>query len=537
MYRICTFLAMALVGAGAAASARAADAVFQYRVAAPTAKADTAAFLWIPPEAKQVRGVLMAGMTLAERELVKDPQVRKACAREQLAIVFLKSGLGSVDLQKVLDELAKVSGYQELAAAPLFFVGHSAGGPQAKEAAVKMADRCFGVMQYRGGAPSWDLPVPAGVPALMMLGQFDEFGKKMMRDESGRENWENGRDEMAAYRSKNPHNLGSVAIEPGAGHFAWSERSAAYFALFLQKAAQARIPQWAIDAKTPASCKTIDPSAGWLTDLTIAPAGKHPPTPYGDYRGDKAQAAWHFDRELAEATIAYHKGLGKKDQFLRWTDPHWVDAGARVFFNDLKWIGDGQTFEVHPAYAESYPKVQKDGKGPRWPLAGQPVGHSQAPIQTRVVGGPVVAIGMNKFRMRCDALTPASDPGRATFLAFSEGDSEFRAAEQVGMMPKSFGGLKAGKEQKITFPPLGDQTSDAGPIPLQATSDSGLAVEYYVAFGPAVVENGKLKIAEMPARARYPIEVKVVAYQFGRGVPPLVATALPVEQTFRIQKP
>jgi len=149
----------------------AADVVFQYAIPVATSKAKSTAFLWIPPEAKEVRGVVMAGMTLAERELVKDERIRKACAAEQLAIVFLTTGLGSVDIQKTLDDLAKISGYRELAVAPLFFVGHSAGGPQAKTAAVKMADRCFGVMQYRGGAPSWDPPVPPGLPALMMLGQ------------------------------------------------------------------------------------------------------------------------------------------------------------------------------------------------------------------------------------------------------------------------------------------------------------------------------------------------------------------------------
>jgi hypothetical protein len=52
-----------------------------------------------------------------------------------------------------------------------------------------------------------------------------------------------------------------------------------------------------------------------------------------------------------------------------------------------------------------------------------------------------------------------------------------------------------------------------------------------------VVEKGKLRIAEVPTRASYPIEVKVVAYQFGRGVEPRVKTAAPVERTLRIENP
>lgn len=54
---------------------------------------------------------------------------------------------------------------------------------------------------------------------------------------------------------------------------------------------------------------------------------------------------------------------------------------------------------------------------------------------------------------------------------------------------------------------------------------------------PAVIENGKLKISELPSRGAFPIEVKVIAYQFGRGIEPLVRTATPAEQNARVRKP
>ncbi len=110
-------------------------AVFQFAVPVETGKGERLAYLWIPPQAEQVRGVVMGGMTLMERELAQDARIRKACAEEQLAIVFLNCGLGAVDIQDVLDRLAKVSGYRELSVAPLMFVGHSAGGPQARRCA------------------------------------------------------------------------------------------------------------------------------------------------------------------------------------------------------------------------------------------------------------------------------------------------------------------------------------------------------------------------------------------------------------------
>ena len=96
---------------------------------------------------------------------------------------------------------------------------------------------------------------------------------------------------------------------------------------------------------------------------------------------------------MAEATVAYHAGgFGKKDQFIRWKDPYNVDAGARYFFSNIQWIGDGQTFEVHPFYADQYPMPHASG-GPRWSDAGKPAGHSTTPILVKPVSGPLVAAG------------------------------------------------------------------------------------------------------------------------------------------------
>jgi hypothetical protein len=471
-----------------------------------------------------------------ERECAKDPVIRRACADERLAIIFLKCGLGGADLQKVLDDLARVSGYGELAGAPLLFVGHSAGGPQAKAVAVRMAARCFGLVQYRGGVPGGGEAVPPGVPALAMVGQFDEFGG-MMRAENGREAWQGARDALAAYRARNERNLASLAVEPGAGHFAWSDRNAAYLALWIRKAAEARLPAtWPVGAKDPPPLKEIEHRRGWLTDLAIETPGGSGPAPYDEYRGDKAKAAWHFDQELAEATVACHAGaFGKKDQFIKWKDPYWVDAGARYFFTNLRWVGDGQTVEVHPVYADAYPVPHKSG-GPRWAEAGKSVGHSAAPILVKGVSGPVAATGPTTLRIRYDNLAPATEGSRVTFMAYSVGDAEYRYTEHVGMMPRGFAGLKRGAPQTIAFPPIGPVKAGGEPVALGATSDAGLPVEYYVAYGPAEIVDGRLRVAEVPARATFPIAAKVVAYQFGRGVEPLVQTAAPVEQTIRIEK-
>lgn len=536
-------VALATRHAAAADVGSTAAAVFQFATAVKTSAGERDAFLWIPPQAQQVRGVLFAGMSSAERELVKDAAVRRACREESLAIVFVQTGISSVNVQQVLDDFAAASGYHELSVAPLFFVGHSAGGPQAKAAAVAHQDRCFGVMQYRGGSPGIQAnsldpdPVPPGVPAVMMLGQYDEFGK-VARDESGRENWENGVAAMRTFRSADARNLGCFVVEPGAGHFAWSDRSAAYFALYLRKAATLRIPDWSPDARTPIMCRPIDATRGWLTELATRAAARHAPAAVPEYTGDPGDASWHFDREMAEATVAYHRGLvGKRDQFIRWMNPCTVQAGARFFFNEIAWVGDGQTFEVRPLFAETYPR-QHDGEGPIWAQAGQPVGNSAQPIRLRPTGGPLVAVGATAFRVQFDALAPAPGPKATAFIAFVEGDEQWRYAEQVGIVRSL--ALTEGQEQAIRFPELpdvnaGDASALATPIELNATSDSKLPVEYYVAHGPATIEHGRLILQELPRRARLPIEVKVVAYQFGRGIEPRVKAATPVARVLQVR--
>jgi hypothetical protein len=522
---------IALVVLSGFAAQSLAAAVFQYSLPIPEEKRTGEAFLWIPPEAAQVRGVLACKKTLMETHMVVDPRIRQACADQQLAILYMTGTPGAGGLQKLLDDLAKVSGYRELSVAPLMFVGHSAGGPAAQRWAGEMADRCFGLVQYRGGLPAGI----TGVPALAMVGQFDEFGGQM-RDETGRENaWEGAVDGIASMRATNTASLASIVTEPGAGHFAWSNRNAVYLSLFIRKAAAARIPEWNPDATEPVKCKVVDPASGWLTSLDLRHAADIKPAPVSDYAGDKARTSWHCDRELAEANVAYHTGLaGKKDQFIKWSDPHWVDAGARYFFTKLAWVNDGQTLEMHPVYAESYPA---QNGGPRWPDAGKPVGHSNAPIKIKTVGGPLVVTGANTFRVQFDNVNPAAGGAGATFMAYSEGDDEYRYTEHVGMMPRGFRSLGAGRDQVIAFEPVGNLKPGSEPVKLNATSDAGVPVEFYVAFGPAEVVDGKLAIRELPKRASYPIAVKVVAWQFGRGIEPLVKTAAPVEQTILIEKP
>ena len=75
----------------------AAAEVYQYAVPATSADGkDIMAYLWVPPEADRLRGVLVGGMTLMEPEFSRDPIIRQACAGEKLAIVFFSPSLDAL---------------------------------------------------------------------------------------------------------------------------------------------------------------------------------------------------------------------------------------------------------------------------------------------------------------------------------------------------------------------------------------------------------------------------------------------------------
>jgi hypothetical protein len=511
------------------------QAIFQYT--RPVTTGDNKSFmsfLWVPPEAKEIRGVFVAGHTVIEREFVKTAALRAVCAEQKLAILFLKGGLMSTDIAKLLSEYAQQTPYAELAGAPMCFIGHSAGGPQAQQTAVKYADRCFGLIQYCGGGPYDGQELAASVPSLMVIAQFDEHSGTM-RSAEGREQWMRYPTAMADYRAKNPQRLASLIVQPGAGHFNLSARNIGYMTEFVRAAAAARIPAtWTMSGANGPTLITIPATAGWVSDFDLK-APKQAPAAYDKYAGDKTTANWHLTEALAKATVKYHEGLDRKDQFIQWTNPNWVDAGVRYYFNDLKWVDDGQTFEVNPEYRKTYPEALPNG--PRWALTGQPVGHSNAPIQIAQVSGPLVPVGTNKLRVVYDALAGVGEYERFNFLAFSLGDQEYRYTEVIGMAPRGFKSLNDGKSQTITFPPLANLKPNSPPMALTATSDAGLPVEYYISYGPAVVKDGKLHLAEVPARAQYPLGVQVVAYQFGKGNAPKVKSAAPVIQVIQIEKP
>lgn len=151
-----------------------------------------------------------------------DPQVRDVCREQGIDILFSKTGLPKEKLSTVLAAFAEQSGFEELTSAPLFFVGHSAGGGWANQMAKDFPERCFGLMTYRGGGLPWG--ATPEIPSLMMVGQYDEFGGDMRTAEGVENAWEKPAQDLLQTLRETPEARYSLVVEPGTGHFAWSEK-------------------------------------------------------------------------------------------------------------------------------------------------------------------------------------------------------------------------------------------------------------------------------------------------------------------------
>ncbi len=510
-------------------SLHAEDAIFQYHATVLDKKErPKSVFLWIPPEADRIRGILASTMTLMEAEFSSDPIVRAACAEQGLAILFSKMGLEKEPLQQQLDAFAEQSGYSELKDAPLFFVGHSAGGGWANRMAQAFPERCLGLMTFRGG-----LPWGAGpeIPSLVMVGQYDEFGGEMRTADGVEHAWEKPMQDLIENLKEKAEARHSFLVEPGTGHFAWSQKNAEFFAAFLRACAEQQLKEKAVLERIPYQ-------QGWILPLEPPPFKKDQVISAGAKPDMKLIGSWFPTRELAEMAVDFQSGLiGKQDQFIRWENRHWVDAGARFFFMGLQFEPGTAIFSTSPVYAEKVPG-QYDGKGPKWHHAGEAVQASGVPIEVKPIAGPLKAMGDGRLAIRYSTLFPQGERNRMTFLAMSAGNDQFRHTEQVGMAPRGYKGLRKGKAQVIQFPELPKELpADSGPIELGAHSDSGLDVQYYIAYGPAKIENGQLILHELPTRATFPVELKVVATQPGSGKDPVVQQAAKVEQLLQIVTP
>lgn len=518
-------------------------AVWQWSV--PTFGKNGRAYLWIPPKCERVRGVIIGQQVILEKNFMEDPRIREAAAKENLALVFLvpicigyddfdpKAG-GEDKFNRILSDLASVSGYGEIANAPFMTVGHSGGGIIADNAAYWKPDRCFGVIGIHCAPthpPSY-LPKATwdGVPVVHVSGQYESW---MGPDTPAEHHWRWVRGSLLEFRAINKKSLASELVEPGIGHFGWTDALASYLALFIEKAAEARLPEKNPESGSQPRLRDIDMHKGWLTDCTLLQQPRYPAAPYDLYTGDPTMAFWHFDEEMAKASEAYMaKDRGKKLQIVTFRQDGTPLKSSWI--QDLKFtpLPDERTIKVSADFAKETPPELSFPKK-------QQLDHAATPIKFRLIGGWCGGgeqTGPDTFRIKPDRFSFNKFGGEGIMImAFHPGDQEYGYHEQPAGIKSPYP-VKEGAEQAIDFPAIPDQRVGAKPLELKAKVASGLPVEFCVIDGPVEIHDGKLVQTTIPPRAKYPVSVTIAAMQLGKPSEPKWKGAKAVFQTFRITK-
>ncbi len=514
------------------------------------ADGETRAYLWIPPDCRQVRGVVFANHNMVEQGILEHPAMRRTLAKLGFAEVWtvpyfdatfdFSKGAGE-HFEKLMGNLAQESGYQELRDSPVVPLGHSACATFPWNFAAWNPGRTLAVISYHGDAPrttltgngaprvDWGNRNIDGIPGLMVMGEYEwgEVGDRRLAP-------------IFDFMGKHPKSPVAFLADAGRGHFDYADRTVEFLADFIRKAAAVRLSaDAALDHPVP--LKPIDPATGWRVDRwrkDQAPTALGAPS--AQYTGDAKDAFWCFDEEMARTTEAiYARERGKSPQLLSVTDgqqPVEKGIGEPVTPQFIP-EADGMTFRLKTNSLNAVPL--ENSKATLWTglPAGSPLGHATSgAIELSRIVGPVVQIGPDTFALRFGRAeyTANRRNNDLWLVAAQDGDEKYKSIVQQLMVHANPN--HEGQIQTITFPVIADQGLNVTSLKLTATSDAGIPVSYYVREGPAEVEGDTLKFTAIPPRAKFPLKVTIVAWQQGRSTDPKIQTAGRVERTFRIGK-
>ncbi len=523
------------------------DGVWQWHADVPGSinkKGKTKAYLWVPPDCDRLQGLVLAQHNMEEISIIESKAFRKAMSELHFGIVWynpmfnfvfnFEEGAGEL-LNQSLKALAAKSGYSEITKVPYLAIGHSAAASWPYYLAAWDPGRTICAISVSGQWPYFRDPHWAPdiwgnrtidyIPCLETMGEYEAAAT-----------WSA---EGLKERQEHPRVPLSMLACPGEGHFAASPEKIDYIVFYIRKAVHYRMPNGRLPL-TP-----VNPEqTGWLADKwrpdekTQAPAA-----PVKTYGGDKTQAFWFFDGEHARTTEAYQArfrhqkapllGVKVNGKLVKQRNTH---LQVLVPFNpDAKSL----KMKLQPVFLDTVP-----GESPRPALwtglpAGSPLKHPDDArnIKIEKICGPFNKTNKNELEISFDRTCYQSNEVQfepAVALKYP-GNGVFKAAVQQAhfYIPAR---LSEGKTQQITFPVIPDVREGTRKIKLKAWSDSGLPVRYFVVSGPARVEGGTLSLTSVPAGAKFPVEVMVAAWQYGRSAEPKIQSAEQVVQSFLIEK-
>lgn len=488
------------------------------------------AFMWIPEDCEQVKAIVVSQQNMNEETIFNHPTFRSTMSDLGFAIVWIAP---SIDYQwdvrngcqemfdKMLVDLADVSGYEELQYVPIVPLGHSAMATFPWNFAAWNYERTLAVVSFKGDSPRTNLTGYGrenlewgrnrnidGIPGLMIEGEYEW--------------WEARVNPSLAFRMMYPESCISFLCDRGQGHFDASDKVVEYISLFLKKAAQYRL----INGSTE-NLKKLNPKDGWLAERWRENRAKRAKSaPFTEYKGNQHDAFWYFDKEMAEATERYYKEpLNRKMHYIGMSANGKLLPFDKDGHGQYMWepeLGEDMNFNLKAVLTDSMRSVPVNGTA----------SHSQA-LKISKINGPVEVINDTTFKVdfyRIGFNNPRRSGDIWLLGSLDEDNKNKNAVQQFNArIPYP---LIRGERQYILFPGIPDVSKDIEAIDLKAHSDKNLTVSYYIKQGPAKIKGDKVVLTETPPRAKYPIKVTVVAWQYG--VKGRVQSAEPVERDFYI---
>jgi len=531
---------------------RASSAEWQWSVEVKSEKPENGparAWLWVPPDCKKIRGVVVAQHNMEEISILENPKFRAALAEMNFAEVWVapffdhlfrfNEGAGDT-FNDFMNRLADESGYDELKFVPVAPMGHSAAAswpyylaawnPQRTLCALSVSGQWpyFRDQQFAPGI--WGDRTVDFVPCLESMGEYeaaDTWSAPGLRQ-----------------RAEHPLTPLSMLANPGQGHFASTDAKVEYLALYIKKVIQYRVPKnW--DGNSAPDLIPIDPAkTGWLMERWLrdkAPAVSA--APVGQYTGDPKEAFWFFDEEIVRATEKYEAkyralkpqlaGVFQDGKFVPQTETH-LQLTPR-----FESEADGVSFKLTGAFYDFVPPGSTRLPGWTQMPTNSPLGHANdGVISIDPISGPIKKLSADTFAFdlkRETLLTTNAKNYELVFAATHPGDADYKPAVQQAHL---FAPAKnaQGAAQHISFPEIPNQINGIKYLKLKAASDANVPVHYFVREGPAEMDGDTLRFTKIPPRSKFPLKVTVVAWQYGRAAEPKLKTAEPVEREFYIAK-
>ncbi|MDO8542223.1 MAG: hypothetical protein Q7S40_17425 [Opitutaceae bacterium] len=490
----------------------------------------TAAYLWIPENCRRLRGLLILGENIPEHGLVGHPAIRAACSASDLGIVWCTPRFISFKerdeapktvafLQQLLDGLAASSGYTEVAIVPWLPMGESMHYRMLYQLLNHSPQRCIAGIFIKN-ALTLSRYQNRETPVLVAVGTAQEW----YQDKTDiRTHWTDLSfyETMLKERAVFPDWPMSILIEAGSGHFDCTEAMTAHFAAYISAVVRARIPTDPSKGLLP-----VAQSDGFVTGLPLPGRNTFEPTAYAKAEPAYRSMPWFFSETLA--LDAFHTAA------VNWQAasqlPAFVDAQGKAVPMAFRGItrpvpfetgADGITFEIAGCLLPAIPPGFVGAMAPLAIAPGTPT--------VEWICGSIVPLGQGRFRIALDRTWPK---GPICVALRHKGTGKIRDVVQPGYLQLEPN--RSGFAQSITFAPIPDQPFGTDSVTLAATSDSGLPVRYFIVAGPAVVEGNILKLTPIPPRTRYPVEITVTAWQWGRSIEPQVRTAATVTRSFHV---